>query len=202
MEQHDGKASKPADAWKHPLLRGAVIAQFFYVGAQVCVFSFFILYATRAAGIERVKAADYLGWGCGMAFMVGRFAGTYFMKFIQPARLLAIYATLNIFLCAGAMMASGIITVFIIVAMTFFMSIMFPTIFALGIKGIGRDTEMGQQPYHYVYCGRGIAASFVCLCPVMLPVISSMVTWCRCYVLQLYYFLQIRLPKPPGVLNY
>jgi len=145
MEQHDGKASKPADAWKHPLLRGAVIAQFFYVGAQVCVFSFFILYATRAAGIERVKAADYLGWGCGMAFMVGRFAGTYFMKFIQPARLLAIYATLNIFLCAGAMMASGIITVFIIIAMTFFMSIMFPTIFALGIKGIGRDTEMGSS---------------------------------------------------------
>jgi MFS transporter, FHS family, L-fucose permease len=145
MEKHEGDASKPADAWKHSLLRGAVIAQFFYVGAQVCVFSFFILYATKAAGIDRVKAADYLGWGCGMAFMIGRFAGTYFMKFIQPSRLLAIYAALNIILCAGAVMAAGIVTVYIIIAMAFFMSIMFPTIFALGIKGIGRDTEMGSS---------------------------------------------------------
>jgi len=145
MEKQNGIHSKPADAWKHPLLRGAVIAQFFYVGAQVCVFSFFILYATKAAGIDRVKAADYLGWGCGMAFMIGRFAGTYFMKFIQPSRLLAIYAALSILLCAAAMVATGMLTVYIIIAMAFFMSIMFPTIFALGIKGIGRDTEMGSS---------------------------------------------------------
>jgi MFS transporter, FHS family, L-fucose permease len=145
MEKQTGEHSKPADAWKHPLLRGAVIAQFFYVGAQVCVFSFFILYAPKAAGINKVQAADYLGWGCGMAFMIGRFAGTFFMKFIQPARLLAIYSGLNILLCAGAIMASGIVTVYIIIAMAFFMSIMFPTIFALGIKGIGRDTEMGSS---------------------------------------------------------
>jgi FHS family L-fucose permease-like MFS transporter len=60
-------------------IRRAVIAQFFYVGAQVCVFSFFILYAGKAAGVSQVAAADYLGWGCGSACVAGRGAGTCLM---------------------------------------------------------------------------------------------------------------------------
>ncbi len=132
-------------AFKHSHLTWGVVAQFFYVGAQVCVFSFFILYATKSAGIDKVKAADYLGWGCGMAFMVGRFFGTFLMKYIKAEKLLAIYAAINVLLCLVAIFATGLITVFAVIGIAFFMSIMFPTIFALGIKDLKGDTKFGSS---------------------------------------------------------
>jgi FHS family L-fucose permease-like MFS transporter len=92
---------------RHKHLLWAVVAQFFYVGAQVCVFSFFILFAIRSSGIDKIKAADYLGWGCGMAFMVGRFAGTFLMRFVAPPKLLAFYAFLCIVLSVVAITAHG-----------------------------------------------------------------------------------------------
>ena len=143
-EQHEEKGSiKGALTYNH--LKWAIAAQFFYVGAQVCVFSFFILYAVKSAGIDNVKAADYLGWGCGMAFMIGRFAGTWLMKFIAPYKLLAVYAAINILLSIVAIAASGMITVYSVIGIAFFMSIMFPTIFSLGIKKLGKDTAMGSS---------------------------------------------------------
>ena len=86
-----------ANALKSMKLRWGIVAQFFYVGAQVCVGSFFIKMATTAAGMEEATAARYLGF-FGLAFMLGRFAGTFFMQFIQPRKLLIIYAIINIFL--------------------------------------------------------------------------------------------------------
>ncbi len=129
----------------HKHLLFAVLAQFFYVGAQVCVFSFFILFAVKSSGLDRVKAADYLGWGCGMAFMIGRFAGTFFMRYIKPNRLLAVYALINVALCAVAITANGMLPVYAVIGITFFMSIMFPTIFSLGIQNLGPDTELGSS---------------------------------------------------------
>lgn len=131
-------------AFRHKHLRWGVLAQFFYVGAQVCIFSLFILYATKSAGLTEMKAADYLGV-CGIAFLIGRFMGTFLMKFIQPNRLLAIYAATNVLLCIIAVMAHGMITVYAIIAICFFMSIMFPTIFSLGIKELKGDTEFGSS---------------------------------------------------------
>jgi len=131
-------------ALKHPHLSWGVASQFFYVGAQVSVFSLFILYATKSADITQVKAADFLG-ACGFAFLVGRFIGTFLMKFINPERLLAIYAGINILLCIVAMTAHGMITVYTVIGICFFMSIMFPTIFSLGIKELGGDTEYGSS---------------------------------------------------------
>ena len=139
----EGKSIK--HTLRHTHLRWAIAAQFFYVGAQVCVFSFFILYAMKAAGLDRIKAADYLGWGCGMAFMIGRFVGTFCMKFIKPPSLLAAYAAINAILCVGAMMLHGMIAVYVVIAMAFFMSIMFPTIFSLGINSLDADTEMASS---------------------------------------------------------
>jgi len=132
-------------AFRHSHLRWAVAAQFFYVGAQVCVFSFFILYATKATGIDKIKAADYLGWGCGMAFMAGRFIGTFFMRFIKPERLLAVYSFINIVLCSVAIFSHGLIAVYAVIGIAFFMSIMFPTIFSLGIKDLGGDAKFGSS---------------------------------------------------------
>ena len=140
-----GESSKHIfHAFKHRQLSGGVIAQFFYVGAQVSVFSLFILYATKSAAISEIQAADFLG-ACGIAFLVGRFIGTFLMKFITPDRLLAIYAAINIILCVVAITASGMITVYTVIGICFFMSIMFPTIFSLGIKGLGADTEYGSS---------------------------------------------------------
>lgn len=127
-------------AFKHRHLSWAVLAQFFYVGAQVCVGSFFIVFATEAAGISDKEAATYTAF-YGGAFMVGRFAGTFFMKFIQPARLLAIYSVISVVLSLVAIYGQGITTVYALIGIAFFMSIMFPTIFALGIKGLGADTK-------------------------------------------------------------
>lgn len=134
-----------AQALRHPPIRRAAIAQFFYVGAQVCVFSFFILFASQAAGVSRVAAADYLGWGCGLAFVCGRFAGTWLMKYFASARLLFAYALACAVLSAVAMFASGLPSVAAVIGIAFFMSIMFPTIFALGIRDAGADTEMGSS---------------------------------------------------------
>jgi FHS family L-fucose permease-like MFS transporter len=122
-----------------------VAAQFFYVGAQVCVFSFFILFAVHAAGVSRVTAADYLGWGCGMAFMVGRFVGTGLMRILAPARLLLLYALACVALSVVAMLAQGMVAVGAVIGIAFFMSIMFPTIFSLGIADAGAHTEMGSS---------------------------------------------------------
>ena len=130
---------------RHKHLLGAVVAQFFYVGAQVCVFSFFILFAIKSSGIDKIKAADYLGWGCGMAFMIGRFAGTFLMRFIAPSKLLAFYSFLCVLLSIVAIVSHGMIPVYAVIGIAFFMSIMFPTIFSLGIKDLGSDTELGSS---------------------------------------------------------
>ena len=131
-------------ALKHRHLKWAVIAQFFYVGAQVSVFSLFILYATKSAGLTEVTAADYLG-ACGIAFLIGRFLGTFLMKYIKPERLLMFYSLANMVLCGIAISLSGMITVYAVVGICFFMSIMFPTIFSLGIKDLKGDTEYGSS---------------------------------------------------------
>ncbi|WP_291401232.1 L-fucose:H+ symporter permease [Daejeonella sp.] len=147
IEQNDNQTESKNvfQALRHKHLSWAVIAQFFYVGAQVCVFSFFILYAVEVAQIDRVVAADYLGWGCGLAFMLGRFIGVFFMRFIKSERLLAIYSIICILLCIPAIFLQGIIAVYSVIGIAFFMSIMFPTIFSLGIKGLGKDTEYGSS---------------------------------------------------------
>jgi FHS family L-fucose permease-like MFS transporter len=125
-------------------LKWGIVAQFFYVGAQVCVASFFIKMATTTAGLEEGIAAKYLGY-YGLAFMLGRFAGTFFMQYIQPRKLLAFYATINILLSVLAIMGTGMVVVYTLIAIAFFMSIMFPTIFSIGIEGLRHNTKIGSS---------------------------------------------------------
>jgi FHS family L-fucose permease-like MFS transporter len=146
IQHHEGhKASKNIfHALKHRHLAWSVAAQFFYVGAQVCVFSLFILYAPKAAGLAEVKATYYLAV-CGAAFLIGRFIGTFLMRYYSSSVLLAAYAGINILLCVVAILAHGMVTVYTVIGICFFMSIMFPTIFALGIKDLKADTEFGSS---------------------------------------------------------
>ena len=142
-ESSDHKATI-RETFKHSHLKWAVIAQFFYVGAQVCVLSLFILYVTQSANITEIQAADYLSIG-GLAFLVGRFLGTALMRFIQPRKLLTAYALICVALCIVAILGHGTITIYTLIAICFFMSIMFPTIFSLGIDALGKDTEMASS---------------------------------------------------------
>ena len=130
--------------FRHKNLSWAVAAQFFYVGAQVCVFSLFILYATEVTHITELQAATYLSIG-GLAFLIGRFMGTLFMAFVKPNILLTIYAVICASLCVVAINYTGVFTLYAIIGICFFMSIMFPTIFSLGIKDLGSDTEMASS---------------------------------------------------------
>jgi FHS family L-fucose permease-like MFS transporter len=120
--------------FRHAHLSWAVIAQFFYIGAQVCVFSLFIIYSTQVAGISELQAADYLSIG-GLAFLIGRFLGTALMKIIAPNKLLTAYALLSAILCVIAITAKGTITIYALIGICFFMSIMYNIFFRN--KGIG-----------------------------------------------------------------
>jgi FHS family L-fucose permease-like MFS transporter len=131
-------------ALKSTKLRWGIVAQFFYVGAQVCVGSFFIKMATTAAGVGEDTAAKYLGF-FGLAFMVGRFAGTFIMKYIDAQKLLITYAIINILLCILVINGTGMIVVYGLIAIAFFMSIMFPTIFSMGIEDLGHNTKIGSS---------------------------------------------------------
>lgn len=131
-------------ALRHKHLRWAVVAQFFYVGAQVCVTSFFIRMAQQGAGFDEKTAAYYLAM-YGLLFTVGRFAGTAILQFISSHKLLSIYAAISVLLSLVAIFGNGAYVVYALGAIGFFMSIMFPTIFALGIDGIGEDTKPGSS---------------------------------------------------------
>lgn len=122
-----------------------VVAQFFYVGAQVGVWSYLIRYmAVAVPGMSDKHAATYLIVSLA-AFMVGRFAGAFLMGTFKPARLLAGFAAINFVLCVVAALAGGWIGVIALVATSFFMSIMFPTIFALSIRGMGDLAKPGAS---------------------------------------------------------
>ncbi|PWU02419.1 MAG: L-fucose:H+ symporter permease [Bacteroidetes bacterium] len=130
---------------RHRHVSWAVITQFFYVGAQVGVGSFFIRFAKFAMDLPEKKAAFMWGSVAMVGFMVGRFTGTFFMKYMKPAKLLLLYAIINIILLAVALIADGKLAIYTTMAVPFFMSIMFPTIFALGIKDLGEETKMASS---------------------------------------------------------
>jgi len=141
----DGKdGGSFAGALKFMQLRCGILAQFFYVGAQVCVASFFIKMATTSAGIGEDTAAKFLGV-FGLTFMIGRFAGTFFMQYINPRKLLILYSIISILLSIVAILGTGMIVVYTLIALAFFMSIMFPTIFSMGIDGLGHNTKIGSS---------------------------------------------------------
>jgi FHS family L-fucose permease-like MFS transporter len=139
-EEEEKSKGSLAAALKHKHLTWAVIAQFFYVGAQVCVTSFFVRAAISGGGVDEKTAGYYLG-AYGILFMAGRFTGTLFMRFIKPAKLLAIYAVACVLLSAVAIYADGKNVVFALGGLGFFMSIMFPTIFSLGIEDMQENTK-------------------------------------------------------------
>jgi FHS family L-fucose permease-like MFS transporter len=127
---------------KKPYFLKGVLSQFFYCGAQTCTWSFFIQYVQDYTG-QPEKIAGYFLTGTLVAFGVGRFSATYFMHYITPNKLMGIYCMINILLVGIAIIFPGFIGVWAIFLTSFFMSLMYPTNFALSIKGLGENTKIG-----------------------------------------------------------
>jgi FHS family L-fucose permease-like MFS transporter len=167
-----------------------VIAQFAYVAAQVGLAAFFINYTTENwSGSTAEIAAKLLGISL-ILFTVGRFVGTALMKVIRPHKLLAAYALINIALCFYVIYGSGEVSVYVLMVVFFFESIMFPTIFALGVKDLGEHTRQGGSFMIMAIVG-GAAI------PPIMGVISDNVStpmayWVPliCFVVVLYYGLR------------
>jgi MFS transporter, FHS family, L-fucose permease len=123
----------------------AVAAQFLYVAAQIGIFGFFVNYMTSEmpAGhnVTDWKASLLLGFGGFGLFLLGRIVGSQVLRFVKAQRLLGLYALINVGLMLVVILPLGWLSVAALFLSFFFMSIMFPTIFSLGIAGLGPDTK-------------------------------------------------------------
>jgi FHS family L-fucose permease-like MFS transporter len=139
MADHGGGLAHLAELLRDRLFMLAVAAQFVFVGAQIGIWSYLIRYAqVTVSGTAEKLAATYLMVSL-VLFMLGRFTGVAAMRYVAPARLLAAYSMINIVLCAVAVGFPGPAGLYALVAASFFMSIMFPTIFALGLDGLNDE---------------------------------------------------------------
>jgi len=142
---HD-KHTKVSDSiWRHKRLLMAIVGIFVYVGAEVSIGSFLINYFTQpdTGGLTVKTAASLVSlyWG---GAMIGRFLGSAVLRLVDSAKLLSLAALVAAALVASSMLSHGHIAVITILAVGFFNSVMFPTIFTLGIAGLGPLTGKGS----------------------------------------------------------
>jgi FHS family L-fucose permease-like MFS transporter len=146
-EEEEVGSGKLKELFKYPHFVMAVIAQFLYVAAQTGINSFFINYVTEEMPrISNLQASQILAFGGFGLFWLGRFSGsTFFMRIVRPNRLLAFYALMNVITMGLVVAGLGLTSVVALFSTYFFMSVMFPTIFALGIKGLGPLTKKASS---------------------------------------------------------
>lgn len=138
---------KPAASlWKRRQFVRSVVAQFCYCAAQTGIFGFFINYVTEMdPGISNLRASRILAFGGMALFMIGRLSGSFTMKWLAPGRLLTWYSLLSAVCMALVVASVGTLSLYALYLSFFFMSIMFPTIFALGLEGMGVYTKKASS---------------------------------------------------------
>jgi len=137
--------SKNWDMFRRKHFTLGVVAQFLYVAAQTGIFSFCVNYIIENdADVTPAKAATMLGGIGFVLFTLGRICGSAVISQFKPHLVLAVYAAINVVL-AAVCMGGGKLGLFALFGTFFFMSIMFPTIFALGIRGLGDHTKLGSS---------------------------------------------------------
>jgi FHS family L-fucose permease-like MFS transporter len=141
-ESSTGDHGRFRELFRYPHFLWAVLAQFLYVGAQVGTWSYFIQYVQESTHRPE-KVAGYFLTGTLAAFGVGRFTSAYLMRTISPNRLMGAYSIANIVLVSLGVLFPGWFGLWCVFLTSFFMSLMFPTIFALGLKGLGPNTKIG-----------------------------------------------------------
>jgi MFS transporter, FHS family, L-fucose permease len=121
----------------------AVIAQFFYVGAQVSVWSFFIDFVRDTRPDIAERSAAYLLSASLFLFMLGRFTGSVLLRYVRAPTVLICYGALAACMVLGAALCTGTLSVACLMAISFFMSIMYPTIFGLGVEAAREQAQIG-----------------------------------------------------------
>jgi FHS family L-fucose permease-like MFS transporter len=144
--EDESSSTKPAKKlYQQSHFVWAVIAQFFNVAAQGGTWAFFIIYgAEKMPGMSDDRASYFFSLSMVM-MMLGRFLGTYLMRFIAPNRLLAFFALMNIVMCVIVAQSWGWPSFIALILINFFFSIMFPTIFSLGLKNLGTQTKQASS---------------------------------------------------------
>jgi len=130
------------ELFRYPHFLWAVVAQFLYVGAQVGTWSYFIQYVQEYTHRPE-KVGGYFLTGTLAAFGVGRFVSAYLMRTIAPNKMMGTYSVMNIMLAGMGVLFPSEFGLWCVFLTSFFMSLMFPTIFALGLKGLGPNTKIG-----------------------------------------------------------
>lgn len=131
--------------WHTPRYRNGVIAQFFYVGAQTCVWSFTIRLAMSELGIRETAASNYFLYSI-LGFTACRFLFTYLMKYFKPAKLMAWVSVGAIGCTLGVIFAGGMTAVVALVCISACMSLMFPTIYGIALEGIqGAEAKLASS---------------------------------------------------------
>lgn len=181
--------------WQHGHFVRGVIAQFFFVAAQVGVGSFFINYvAEHWVGATSQFGSYLLSIGM-ICFMLGRFINTWLMGYVSPARLLMVYGVINLLLCAVVVAGFDDVAVIGLIAVFFFMSIMFPTIFVLGVKNLGHNTKRASSFMIMAIVGGAIM-------PYLMGLIADLYSTAYAYSLPMLCFAVViwfgasQLPKP------
>ena len=170
--------------WAHHHLMKGVLAQFFYVGAQVGVASFVIRFAEHSiAGTHEKVAAHYLQMPL-IGIMAGRFAGSAVMKYIPAPKLLSLFASGALFCVLIVLLASGAAPVWAVVFLGFFHSIMFPTIFALSLKNLGGYTKLGSSLLVMSIIGGAV-------CPAIMGIVSDATNIQRAFVVPLICYVYV-----------
>jgi len=198
LEEGEHDKGKLSDLLHHPHFLQGVSAQFFYVGAQVGTWSFLIQYIQDYTH-EPEKIAGYLLTGSLVAFGVGRFVATYLMKFFRPSRLMGAFGIINIGLLIIGVLFPGWVGVGAVFLTSFFMSLMYPTIYALSIKGLGANTKQGGAFIVMAISGGAAAPPVMGLFyGIWHSMAIAMIVPLFCYVVVTHYaYFGSRMRKPP-----
>jgi FHS family L-fucose permease-like MFS transporter len=131
---------------KNKIYSWGVVAQFFYVGAQIGVWSFTIRIVMQELGINEQSAASVYLLSI-ICFSISRFIFTWLMRYIRPSRLLIIAAIADIVCTAAVILGggSGMFLIVMLVGVSVFMSLMFPTIYGIALDGLGEDAKIGAS---------------------------------------------------------
>ncbi|MCI1648390.1 MAG: L-fucose:H+ symporter permease [Bacteroides sp.] len=141
-KESDGKLIN-FDVLKRSHLRWGVIAQFFYNGGQTAINSLFLVYCCIYIGLPESTATTFFGFYM-LAFLLGRWIGTLLMGKFRPQNMLLTYAIVNMLLCVVIICFGGMVGLYSMLGISFFMSIMYPTQFSLALKDLGNDTKSGS----------------------------------------------------------
>jgi FHS family L-fucose permease-like MFS transporter len=177
---------------RYPNFLFAIVAQFLYVGAQVGTWSYFIQYVQDGTH-QPEKIAGYFLTGTLVAFGLGRFSSAALMRYVKPALLMGIYSLVNIVLVAVGVAFPGWVGLWAIFVTSFFMSVMFPTIFALGIEGLDRNTKIGGSLIVMAIVGGAV------LTPLMGWISQTQHSIAQAYMVPLFCYCGIALYSFVGV---